>query len=35
MKFDVVSKSIYSTSGDKELSMNGMIEPAGAIVPEM
>lgn len=31
MKFDGVCKTIYSTSGDEELSINGMLEPGGTI----
>jgi hypothetical protein len=32
MKVDGVCKTIYSTSGDEELSINGTLEPGGTIV---
>jgi hypothetical protein len=32
MKVDGVCKTIYSTSRDEELSINGTLEPGGTIV---
>ena len=35
MKVDGVCKTVYSTSGDEELSINGTLEPGGTTVLEI